>query len=293
MPEELPPIAPPPPLSPPIAALSARPPRPLGWLKAIALMVIFHSLSSTVLVASGVARYAGLTIDPTVELLVGFLLAWPVTLWLACLIAPVSWPQAYPFTPFAKSLILPLVISGLGFSLVFTEVTEWIPTPDFIRELFQEVMSGHPVAKLLAIVIIGPIAEEMLFRGVIFREFARRYSPAHAVVGSAGLFALFHLNPWQAAVALPVGLVSAWLVLKTGSIIPGIVLHASLNFTSSFLIVPMASLLGYTEDEVYGLRHLPWQLLVPGVVASIAGLTWLFWLLRRRRPHSAAQGEST
>lgn len=279
---------PPPPPEPPSPAVTApplivakRPPRPLGWGKALLLLIIFHSLSSTVLIASAVTRYLGLTFDPTVEVLIGFLLGWPLTLWVACLIAPIEWERAYPFTSFPGSLIAPLLISGFGLSLVFTEVTEWIPTPDFIKQIFQELMSGHWAAKLLAIVVVAPIAEEMLFRGVIFREFARRYSTAHAMIGSAGLFAVFHLNPWQAVVAFPIGLLAAWLVLRTGSIIPGIVLHASLNFTSSFLLLPMGLWLGYTEDEIYALRHLPWALLLPGVLASIAGLAWLGWAVRR------------
>ena len=235
------------------------------------------------LIVRSLAGYVGWKVDGTVEALVDMICAWPLTLLLACIIAPATWRQAFPFTRFSLSLLAPMVISGFGLSLVLVEVTGWIPTPEFIEEVFREIMSGHPVAKLIALVVIPPIAEEMLFRGLIFREFARRYSTRHAIFGSAALFALFHLNPWQAVVAFPIGVLAAWMVLRTGSIIPGIVLHAALNFTSSFLLVPIGSLFGQDEDQLYALPHLPWPMIAVGGVATFIGLSWLWLWARSRR----------
>jgi hypothetical protein len=82
-------------------------------------------------------------------------------------------------------------------------------------------------------------------------------------------------------VAFPIGVLAAWLVLRTGSIIPGIVLHAALNFTSAFLIVPIGSLLGHAEEEIYAWEHLPWPVLLAGAFASIVGLMWLWFCARR------------
>jgi hypothetical protein len=222
-------------------------------------------------------------VDATTAAVLDLLFAWPLTLLLACVIAPADWRHAFSLTRFPLSLIAPLVISGFGLSLVLVEVIGWIPMPGFIEEMFREIMSGNPAAKLIALVVIAPIAEEMLFRGLIFREFARRYSMRHAVFGSAALFALFHLNPWQAVVAFPIGVMAAWLVLRTGSIIPGIVLHAALNFTSSFLLIPLGSLFGQDEDQMYALPHLPWPMLAMGGAAAAIGLMGV-WLCARSRP---------
>jgi membrane protease YdiL (CAAX protease family) len=277
---------PPAPVPPPLPSVSVASPRlpapPLGWGKALLVCVIFYSISSTSVLARSVAKYVGWKFDGTVEAMIDMLCAWPLTLWLACVIAPATWREAFPFRGFSKSLIAPLMLCGVGMSLVLIEVTGWIPTPEWIEQIFQELMSGHPAAKFVALVIIPPIAEEMLFRGLILREFARRYSTRHAIFGSAALFALFHLNPWQAVVAFPIGILAAWLVLRTGSIIPGIVLHAALNFTSSFLIVPIGSLLGYTEDQIYELPHLPSQMVLAGGVATALGLAWLWRYVRKR-----------
>jgi membrane protease YdiL (CAAX protease family) len=277
------PVPVPPPRPPAVAPQLPIPERPLGWGKALLVCVIFYSISSTSVLARSVAEYAGWKFDGTVEAMIDMLCAWPLTLWLACVIAPANWREAFPFRGFSKSLIAPLMLCGVGMSLVLIEVTGWIPTPEWIEQIFRELMSGHPAAKFVALVVIPPIAEEMLFRGLIFHEFARRYSTRHAIFGSAALFALFHLNPWQAVVAFPIGVLAAWLALRTGSIIPGMVLHAALNFTSSFLIVPVGSLLGYTEDQIYELPHLPWQMVLAGGVVATIGLAWLWMWARRER----------
>jgi membrane protease YdiL (CAAX protease family) len=292
MSQEIPPPPPVPPVLPPplpVASVPSPPPRPLGWGKALLLCVIFYSISSVSVLAQSLAGHVGWKVDGTVGALIDMICAWPPTLLLACVIAPATWKQAYPFTRFPPSLLAPLAISGFGLSLVLVEVSGWIPTPKFIEQIFLELMSGHPVAKLIALVVIAPMTEEMLFRGLIFREFARRYSMRHAIFGSAALFALFHLNPWQAVVAFPVGVLAAWLVLRTGSIIPGIMLHAALNFTSSFLLVPVGSLFGQDEDQIYASPHLPWPMLAVGGVATVVGLMGL-WLCARSRQTSATSG---
>lgn len=283
MPPALPPLLP-----PAAAAMSVAPPRPLGWGKSLLVCLIFYSLSTSSYLAQTLARSIGWNVDGSVAALIDMACAWPITLWLACVIAPAAWRYAYPLTRFPNSLIAPLLLGGFGLSLVLTEVAGWIPIPDFIEEIFRELMSGHPAAKFLSIVVLAPVAEEMLFRGLIFREFARRYSTPHAIFGSAALFALFHMNPWQAIVAFPIGVLGAWLVLRTGSIIPSILLHATLNFTSSFLVVPMGSLFGLSEDQMYELPHLPWQMLVAGGVATSIGLLWL-WMWGRNRPITDTQ----
>ena len=294
----MPPPPPPPPAVPPmlppslpIASIPTPPPppRPLGWGKGLLLCLIFQSIASVSFIVQSLAGRFGWKMDATTRAVIDLLFAWPLTLLLACVIAAVKWRQAFSFARFPLSLIAPLAVGGFGLSLVLVEVIGWIPMPEFIAEMFHEIMSGNPVSKFIALVVIAPIAEEMLFRGLIFREFARRYSMPHAIFGSAALFALFHLNPWQIVVAFPIGVIAAWLVLKTGSIVPGIVLHAVLNFTSSFLLIPIGALFGQDEDQMYALPHLPWQMLVAGGLATVVGLTgiWL-WARPQTTPASGA-----
>lgn len=67
-------------------------------------------------------------------------------------------------------------------------------------------------------VIIAPLTEELLFRGLILRGLLGRWRPWAAVVTSALLFALMHLNPAQMPVAFLLGLVLGWAYVRTRSL---------------------------------------------------------------------------
>jgi membrane protease YdiL (CAAX protease family) len=73
------------------------------------------------------------------------------------------------------------------------------------------------------------VLEEMLFRGVILRGFLRRYARDFSIFWSAGLFAIAHLNLYQVATALALGIVAGWLYERCRSLWPCILLHAAYN----------------------------------------------------------------
>jgi membrane protease YdiL (CAAX protease family) len=107
-------------------------------------------------------------------------------------------------------------------------VEQWLPLSQWEREAF-DAMASPSIANVLMVCVMAPLLEELLFRGVILRGFLRRYDPVTAVVHSAALFGLAHLNVHQFFVAFPLGLIAGWLLLRTGSLWPGILLHALLN----------------------------------------------------------------
>jgi uncharacterized protein len=127
----------------------------------------------------------------------------------------------------------------------------------------------------LSLGLIAPIAEEIFFRGIVLRGFLDRYSVRKAIWASAILFAAVHLNPWQAIIALPLGAAYACMVIRTGSIWPGVLSHAVINLAHNFLTPTMLAWLGYTSDDMENLTFLPYQILVFGVAALVIGGVWL------------------
>ncbi|WP_164848684.1 CPBP family intramembrane glutamic endopeptidase [Paenibacillus sp. DCT19] len=83
---------------------------------------------------------------------------------------------------------------------------------------------------LISIGIIPPICEELLFRGVLLSGYAKRGLWFAAIVSSF-LFALFHDNPYRLIELFGAALVSAIIVIRSGSIIPGIIVHLITNST--------------------------------------------------------------
>ena len=78
----------------------------------------------------------------------------------------------------------------------------------------------------LSICILAPLVEELVFRGAILRALLQGMN-SHwvAIVISALLFALVHMNPAQMPHAFCLGLLLGWLYYRTHSIIPGIMVH--------------------------------------------------------------------
>jgi membrane protease YdiL (CAAX protease family) len=91
----------------------------------------------------------------------------------------------------------------------------------------------------LAIVLLAPLTEELLFRGVLLRSLLRKVSPAWAVLVSAGVFGLVHAlgDPSIGTlIAMPaiilLGVVSGYRAYRTGNLCQSILLHVGFNALS-------------------------------------------------------------
>lgn len=109
-----------------------------------------------------------------------------------------------------------------------------------------QAAAGGGVLAVIATVLMGavltPIGEEFFFRGVLTSGLLR-FGPWVGIIVSAVIFALFHgINP-VLPVALVVGLVTATLFHRTGSIWPGAVVHAFNNASALFIPIVLGTLL--------------------------------------------------
>ncbi len=98
--------------------------------------------------------------------------------------------------------------------------------PGTTEQLFEGIMKEP--AGYLAIGILGPVAEEMVFRGAVLRSLLKTFpTKAHwwPILISALLFGAVHMNMAQFVHALPIGLLLGWMYYRTGSIIPGLLFH--------------------------------------------------------------------
>lgn len=115
-------------------------------------------------------------------------------------------------------------------STIFTMITHLdIPQGDFTFDFSS--LSGWLF--LFYVCLIGPIFEEVLFRGVILRAL-NRYNRYFAIIASALIFGLFHLYLEQGAHAFVLGLVLAYASLKTDSLMVPILLHIFHNTLTTF-----------------------------------------------------------
>ena len=100
----------------------------------------------------------------------------------------------------------------------------------------------------LAVVVLAPITEELMFRGLLLRSFLRRLSFWPAALLSTALFGTFHvyevhtvLGAVTLAVSVAVlGLGNCYLVRITGRLVPGIMVHAAFNAAALAIAVVLA-----------------------------------------------------
>jgi membrane protease YdiL (CAAX protease family) len=101
--------------------------------------------------------------------------------------------------------------------------------------------SWHFAVELVVVAVIDPFAEELYFRGGMLGVLLPRMGVFGAAVGSATLFSLVHpTSITLMGATFLLGLVSAFLVMRTRSFWPSIAMHSGVNLavvTSAFLLV--------------------------------------------------------
>lgn len=112
-------------------------------------------------------------------------------------------------------------------------LNELADLPNNMQEIFAMMMQ-HPLG-VVAITIMAPVVEELLFRGAIQGHLLRKWKkPLWAIVVSSLIFGIVHGNWVQAPFAFVVGLALGWIYYHTGSLLPGILMHFVNNSTAVF-----------------------------------------------------------
>ena len=134
-----------------------------------------------------------------------------------------------------KGILFPLaLVLTFALSIISESICSLIPMPDFVAQIFNEAITLD-FAGYLTVGIIAPFLEEWLFRGIILAALLRRYEPRKAIIWSAVIFGIAHLNPWQFIAAFIIGCAMGWLFWRTRSIWIGIFMHWA-NNTAGFLL---------------------------------------------------------
>jgi uncharacterized protein len=139
-------------------------------------------------------------------------------------IRPVSW----------RWLLIGVGAGLVAFVLKSLAILGWIQiTGDSanIQAVYGKGGSGGLLSLILATVFLGlitPLGEELLFRGVITNSLLR-HGPFIGVVGSASIFAIAHGINTVFPAALVVGLITAEVFRRSGSVWPAVIVHVIVN----------------------------------------------------------------
>jgi len=168
-------------------------------------------------------------------------------------------------------MALPLMLLlNLGQEVFFPEI------PDLVGEDTFRLIMKKPLG-LLTVSILGPLSEELLFRGGVQTDMSKRYSHQGwqvPILFTALLFSIVHLNPAQMPLAFVLGLLLGFAYWWTGSLAASIGIHI---FNNSF-----ASLLTLLSPENDTLVHCLGGRTSAGLIA-IVSVFWIYLVLRAIR----------
>ena len=181
-------------------------------------------------------------------------------------------PAGYNWWP-----ILIMAIAGIVYAVGASTVV-WYPIASYFPEIYEELYTATTGESLLHFfilaVIVAPLVEEMIFRGILFSRLTAKWGMVRAMVTSSLAFGLLHLDPIGAFVF---GVVACVLCVRTQSLIVPMVLHALNNFFV-WLLVALEADQG-TAMPVPTTDDLAFQGLIAMMIASpvVFGLLGRWW----------------
>ncbi len=182
---------------------------------------------------------------------------------------------------------LGMIIGAVGVTNIWFNVLLWLQDRvPFVQTQMDDYMktAGAFTADngylwlILGISILAPIAEELVFRGIIQGELRKAMPEWAAIVIQAVVFALFHMQPVQITYVLLPGLLLGLAYYWSRSLWVPILMHITFNFLGSVL----PALVGADETLNSILFISECVFIAIGVLAGI------FFALNRRRPAAAA-----
>ncbi len=152
--------------------------------------------------------------------------------------------------PAKLSVLVLALAAGVALSFWATIAINMIPWPEAMVESYVESSSAltteKPVIDFLAVVLMAPLVEELLFRGVIYDALCLIVPAGAAVVFQAMLFGSTHGTLLWMLYSTLIGCVLGYVRKRADSLWPCILMHGAFN-GSSYLFTWFAQ--HYSEDS--------------------------------------------
>jgi sodium transport system permease protein len=155
-------------------------------------------------------------------------------------------------------------------------------TEQMMNDLFVPALRAHPIFTAIFVGALAGVFEELLFRGPIQTALMRKSRPWVAIAIGAVIFAAAHLDLHGLALRAALGVALGWVVWRSGSIFPAMLLHGLYDAGAVGLGAWEVHHLG-AEGAGPILDGAGVVRLVIGVVLSVVGV----WLIRRLRVRSS------
>jgi len=179
------------------------------------------------------------------------ILAFPVAVWWVLRKRKLS-IEAWVWKDNFLILLLLSFLMAFGTSAVVGMLLELFPNYEDMVEDYAAMFEGmNPILLFIGGAFIGPVCEEIIFRGIILKELLFRYNYKKAILFSSIIFSFIHMMPLQVIATFPIGLVLGYIYYKTNSLWIVSIIHI-LNNAVSFAMGTDDMASGETTREWFG-----------------------------------------
>jgi membrane protease YdiL (CAAX protease family) len=146
---------------------------------------------------------------------------------------------------------------------------------------FREMKWSKPwlIGNLMVSVLLVPIIEEIVFRGLILQRLRERYSCLFSLIVSAGIFAIFHYDKSFLGVFVH-GVIFAVLAIRMSSIYAPIIVHCLFNLTAFILSTFAGFSVVANRESLSDFTYWTTELLC-GLAGTILLLVYFFGVLEK------------
>jgi CAAX protease family protein len=258
---------------------------------------ILWSLVSTFLFVLLIGLQAVALKTASVRLLVGFACQvaamLPGLLLMPRVYAPkVGLREVFAFRPvhpgfYALAVMLGLVVQ-VPANAFFQAIDRRYPSGlDLDKALLDDLHGGRvrQVALVLIIALLGPVLEELFYRGALFSPLRRRHASFGVILATSALFAVAHVE-WRMFIPITiVGLALGVLRSASGSILPSAIMHCVFNGTTLVALFTGDAGLAASEAEA----SIPANMMIGGSLLTLIGLGLAYYLGQRSEAAASAR----
>ncbi len=163
--------------------------------------------------------------------------------WGICRLQKTTMGQGLGLTPAPKSKGTESFFFGLAAGMLVVLVLNLLPLPEEALESYGEqssfLLAGPLPLRAIAVAFLAPLAEEILFRGLIYRTLSQALSRPWAIALCALIFGLLHGHPIWIAYAALLGVLMCLVLDATGSLWCAVFFHMGVNLMGSFFMPAM------------------------------------------------------
>lgn len=205
----------------------------LGIAGVFAAMMLINGIIFSVFTQGKTAYYISLFFSNSlfVILIIGILKSQKIK------IEDIGWKKTEVFPAFLNIVVVWFATWICYFIyIIILSLMGITPQENGIYEMISDPTAGGMIINILAIVVIAPVVEETIFRGLLFGSMQPYFGKWISIVVSAGIFSALHFDLAGFFPRFVLGIALGYLYVKKESLFPSMGLHGLNNLVALMLV---------------------------------------------------------